>query len=85
MTTTESAIQKQIYTIIHELTAIAPSDITLDDDLRGDLGMDSVSSMELISMLSEEFDIDVDIEDAMQVVDVRGVIEMAQRYLANAT
>ena len=51
--------------IIGDLTAIVPSEIQNSDRLREDLGMDSVSSMELISMLSEELDIEVELEEAM--------------------
>lgn len=82
METTE--IQERILAIIFELTGIQPGEIRLEHHLREDLGMDSVSSMELVSMLSEEFDIDVDIEEAMQVTTVQGVLDMAGRYVGRA-
>lgn len=70
--------------ILHELTAVPPEEIRPEHLLQADLGMDSVASMELVSMLSEELDIDVEIEDAMDVQDVAGVKALAERYLAHA-
>ena len=77
-------LEQTIRTIITELTAVPEAEINLEDRLREDLGMDSVSSMELISMLSEELDVDVELEDAMAVTDVKGVIALTQRVLENA-
>jgi len=77
----DGILKERIYAIIFQLTAVPAEEIKLEHELRADLGMDSVSSMELISMLTEEFDIDVDIEEAMEITDVRGVLEMAKRYL----
>ncbi|MBT3220583.1 MAG: acyl carrier protein [Proteobacteria bacterium] len=77
-------LEQTIRTIITELTAVPEDEINLEDRLREDLGMDSVSSMELISMLSEELDVDVELEDAMAVTDVKGVIALTQRVLENA-
>lgn len=67
--------------ILHELTAVPTSEIRPEHLLQADLGMDSVASMELVSMLSEELGIDVDIEQAMDVQDVAGVRALALRYL----
>ena len=53
-------LEQTIRAIITELTAVPEDEIGLEDRLREDLGMDSVSSMELISMLSEELDCDVE-------------------------
>jgi acyl carrier protein len=44
--------------------------------------MDSVCSMELLSMLAEEFDLDVPVEEAARVTTVEGTIAMARTYLA---
>ena len=75
-------IDQTVFRLISELTAIEPDDISAEDSLRGDLGLDSVSSMELLSMLAEEFDVDVEMEEVVQVTTVGGVIELVQRSLA---
>ena len=79
MTSTE--LNDTIKRIIGDLTAIVPSEIQASDRLREDLGMDSVSSMELISMLSEELAIEVELEEAMDIKDIAGIIALAKGRL----
>lgn len=67
--------------IIAELSTVKVGDIKESDRLREDLGLDSVSSMELLSMLAEQFNLDIPLEEAMEVTTVAGVIEMGRRRL----
>ena len=67
--------------MLSQLSSVRPAEIHLQDRLREDLGLDSVCSMELISMLAEELDLDVALEEAMAVTTVAGAVEMAQRHL----
>ena len=53
MTLTPSLETRIIY-MISQLSSVRPAEIHLQDRLREDLGLDSVCSMELISMLAEE-------------------------------
>ena len=80
MTLTPS-LEKRIIYMISQLSSVRPAEIRLQDRLREDLGLDSVCSMELISMLAEELDLDVALEEAMAVTTVAGAVEMAQRHL----
>jgi len=82
--TDNNALEERILKIIFEVSAVAPEEIGIDDDLFVDLGMDSVSAMELIGMLDEAFELEIEIEEAMNVRTVRQVFEMARRHLANA-
>ncbi|MCK6545100.1 acyl carrier protein [Myxococcota bacterium] len=70
-----------IMQIIAELSTVKVGDIKETDRLREDLGLDSVSSMELLSMLAEQFDLDIPLEEAMEVTTVAGVIEMGRKRL----
>ncbi len=74
-------VEETVLRVISDLTAIEPDDINKDDRLRGDLGLDSVSSMELLSMLAEKFDVDVEMEEVVQVTTVGGVIDLVKRSL----
>lgn len=76
-----SDLDSRILDIVGQLTTVDQAKIKKTDRLREDLGMDSVSSMELLSMLAEEFDLDIEMEEAVEVTTVGGVIEMAQRHL----
>ena len=75
------SLDDRILDIVAQLTTVEKAKIKRSDRLREDLGMDSVSSMELLSMLAEEFDLDIEMEEAVEVTTVGGVIEMAQRHL----
>lgn len=73
--------QDRVYRILSDLSAVPQKDIRPEDRLREDLGLDSVGSMELLSMLAEQFEIDVEMEEAVRARDVRGVIDLARRHL----
>ncbi len=79
---TDDALQQRIFSMMAQLTTVKPGDIRLEHRLREDLGLDSVCSMELLSMLAEELQLDVPMEEAAQVTTVAGTVEMARRHLA---
>lgn len=79
---TAQAQEDRVRKILSDLTNVPPADIRSGDRLREDLGLDSVGSMELLSMLAEEFDIDVEMEEAAAVSDVAGLMELARRHIA---
>jgi len=76
-------LEDRILYIISQLCTVEPDNIKMSDRLREDLGMDSVSSMELLSMLAEDFDLDIEMEEAVEVTTVVGVIDMAKRHMAD--
>ena len=67
--------------LIAEVSVLKVGQIRPDHRLREDLGMDSVCSLELISMLAEEFDLDISVEEAAGVSTVAAAIAMARRHL----
>lgn len=78
------ATEARIYKILSDLSAVPQQQIKRDDRLREDLGLDSVSSMELVSMLSEEFSIDVELEEAVRITDVAGLLALADARIGDA-
>ena len=79
---TDEILTQRIFTMMAQLSVVRAPDIKLEHRLREDLGLDSVCSMELLSMLAEELDLDVPMEEAAQVTTVAGTVEMARRHLA---
>jgi acyl carrier protein len=73
--------EQRVVEMISQLAAVRPSEIKLQDRLREDLGLDSVCSMELLSMLAEQLDLDVQIEEAMRVTTVGAAVEMVEAHL----
>jgi len=74
-------LDERIIGMIAQLSAVRRAEIGPTDRLREDLGLDSVCSMELLSMLAEELDVDIALEEAMAVTTVGGAIEMVRQHL----
>jgi acyl carrier protein len=74
----DKSLEQAVLETIRSLAPDHPAEVRLTDRLREDLGLDSVASMELIGVLSSQFDVDIQIEEAMAVTDVQGILEMAR-------
>ncbi len=74
-------LAERIACMVAQLTPVKAADIRPEHRLREDLGLDSVCSMELLSMLAEEFDLDVPMEEAARITTVEGAVAMARRHL----
>jgi len=84
MTDVDPKWEVRMLELIAEVSVLKVSQIRPEHRLREDLGMDSVCSLELISMLAEEFDLDITVEEAAGVATVDGAIAMARRHFALA-
>lgn len=78
----DKVLTERILSMVAQLTVVRAADIRSEHRLREDLGLDSVCSMELLSMLAEELDLDVPMEEAAQVTTVAGTVDLARRHLA---
>ncbi|MBK7397185.1 MAG: acyl carrier protein [Myxococcales bacterium] len=72
---TPDQITRDLETIIRRLKPEHSGDIRATDRLRDDLGLDSLHSMELLSEVTEKYEVDIDVE---QVQDVRTVGDVVQ-------
>lgn len=70
---------KDLLDMLSKLTQTPADKLSLDDDLREDVGLDSLQSMELLSRISETWDVDVEMEDMMDVKTVRDVVTFMSR------
>ncbi len=80
--TTSEGFEKKLLELIAEVSVVKADKIRPHHRLREDLGMDSVGSMELVSMLSEQLGLDVSIEEAARITTVQGAIDLARSHLA---
>ena len=76
-----SSVEERVIHMIAQLSTVRPAQIRPADRLREDLGLDSVCSMELLSMLAEAFEVDISVEEAMAVTTVDGAVAMARRHV----
>ena len=81
MTQIDAKWESRMMELIAEVSVMKVTQIRPEHRLREDLGMDSVCSLELISMMAEEFGLDISVEEASSVGTVAGAIAMARRHL----
>ena len=64
--------------IIVDYVEIDPEDITADTSLKADLALTSLTLMDILVELEDEFDIEIDEEAALEFVTVGDVTEYLQ-------
>ncbi len=83
-TDTKDDLLTQVEAFISEVTPDLPADFGLESRLREDIGLDSVSQMELISVVDESLGLEVDIEEVLGLATVADVIGVIERYRGGA-
>lgn len=81
MALTVEEIAPRVMNMMTSITAVPADKISLQTKLVVDLGMDSVSSLELLGMISEEFGVDVEIEETMGVETVADVVKLVSERI----
>lgn len=84
MGTTKEQVADRVFDIIADLTSLPRAEIRGGDRLREDLGLDSMQNMELLSRVSEEFNIDPDMDKVMRVATVDEIIMLLASHLGAA-
>jgi acyl carrier protein len=69
------------YKLLAKLAETEPDKIQPSDHLRDDLGLDSLKSMELLSRISEKYELDVELEDLVEMGRVEDVVDFLEKYL----
>ena len=67
--------------IIAEVVNVDPSEITEDTTFVDDLGADSLDVFQIIMGIEEEFDIEIDTEDAEKIVYVSDAVEQIKKVI----
>lgn len=69
---------------IAEILEVDPKTIGLDARMREDLGMDSLGSLELLSTLSRELGVDLEMEEATEIETVADAIRFVEAHAGRA-
>ena len=77
----KAEFKETLFVTLAKLAEIERSEITGDDRLREDLGLDSLKSMELLSRISERYEIDPDMDDVMVVATVEDIMTYLLKYI----
>ncbi len=80
-----SQIHRDIETIIRRIRPDLDGEIRLTDRLRDDIGLDSLHSMELLSEVTEKYELDVDPEELQDVRTVGDVVRFLATLMSSET
>lgn len=80
----ENHIRETIRESVHRITGIAPAEIHDTSNYRDDLGLDSLSALEVVIDLEYAFKIKVPEERIQTIRTVQDTIDVVQEYLAAA-
>jgi acyl carrier protein len=78
----ENHIRETIRESVHRITGIAPSEILDTSNYREDLGLDSLSALEVVIDLEYAFKIKVAEERIQTIATVQDTINVVQEYLS---
>lgn len=73
-------ILEQMKRIICEFVDIAPEDITLETNVRTDLGLNSLELVNLAVEIEESFDVEIPDREAMGLETVEDAIRIIEKY-----
>ena len=75
------SVEERVKDVVAKVLHVEAASIKLEDNFATDLGAQSVQSIELVASFEEEFDIDMDEDEALAVETVGGAIEFIKQYL----
>lgn len=84
MTTADTNLEERVRAMMTSLTTVPADQIRPEMTLRVDLGLDSVSSLELLGLISEEFGVDIELEETAGIETVGDVVKMIRERTAHA-
>ncbi len=67
--------------VVAEVLEINETQIEVSSEFVGDLGADSMQSIELVAGFEEEFDIEMDEDDALGVQNVQDAVIFIEKYI----
>ena len=76
-----SEIKDRVYKVIIQILKIDAEQIQEENIFTADLGAESIQSVELRAGFEEEFDIEMDEDDALSVQTVGGAIDFIAGYV----
>jgi len=70
-----SEVEKRVIKVVSEILKVEPASIKPESTFSGDLGAESIQSIELVAGFEEEFGIEMDEEAALSVKTVGGAVD----------
>lgn len=67
--------------VVSDVLGVPVEDITESDNFVADLGAESIQSLELVAAFEEEFDIEMDEQEALEVQTVGDAVDFISEYV----
>ncbi|MHC4716555.1 MAG: acyl carrier protein [Planctomycetota bacterium] len=77
----KSEIQERIVRVTCQVLGIEPDMVQPDSNFVYDLGAESTQSVQLVAAFEEEFDIDMDSEEALAVETIAKAVDFIEKYV----
>ncbi len=74
-------IKERVYQVVGQVLKIDQGQIQEEHSFTADLGAESVQSIELMAGFEEEFDIEMDEDEALEIQNVGAAIDFVAKYL----
>ncbi|MCH9643648.1 MAG: acyl carrier protein [Gammaproteobacteria bacterium] len=81
---TTAPIEERVRKIVVEQLGVKEEEVTEEASFVDDLGADSLDTVELVMALEEEFDIEIEDEEAEKITTVKQAIDFINKQLATA-
>ncbi len=76
-----SSVDERVTKIVAEQLGVSETEVTKDSSFVGDLGADSLDTVELVMALEEEFDCEIPDEQAEKITTVKQAIDYINAHL----
>ncbi len=77
----DKKIREDIKKLVAEIARMDPKKVKEFHDIRNDLGVDSLSAMEILASIEKKLDIVIDEAKAFNVITVKDLIDLVMHYL----
>ena len=75
------AIEKEVISIISEVSGMEAEEITPESNLAQDLEIDSIKAIEIIVAIEKKFKVSVRDEDIPQITTVKQIVDLAKELI----
>lgn len=76
-----SSVDERVTKIVAEQLGVSEAEVTKDSSFVGDLGADSLDTVELVMALEEEFDCEIPDDQAEKITTVKQAIDYINAHL----
>jgi acyl carrier protein len=76
-----SSVDERVMKIVAEQLGVSEGEVTKDSSFVGDLGADSLDTVELVMALEEEFDCEIPDEQAEKITTVKQAVDYINAHL----